>query len=120
MSELETKRKELTALEDQIRAKQSEIDNFEYTATESEYDEWLDEMDGLSSTIEVCGCTFYPSDILKNCDPTAYRCGKSDYESEKDLDDVEEYADLKNELEELENEKEDLENEIFELEETEN
>lgn len=100
----------------EIKEKQAAIDSFEYSATDSEYDDFLDEIDG---EIEVGGLTFMASDIIKNCDPTAYRVGKSDYESDKDLDDVEEYTDLKSELEELESELEDLENELEEAEENE-
>ena len=58
---------------------------------------------------------FYPSDILKSCDPIAYRCAKSDYESNIDLDDVEEYSDLKDGLEALEADLEDLESELEDL-----
>ena len=39
------------------------------------YDAMLDE----NGPIEVGGGSFYPSDILKNCDSIAYRVGFSDY-----------------------------------------
>jgi hypothetical protein len=40
------------------------------------YDEMLDEMGAVSvGTLE-----FMPSDILKNCDPIAYRVGLADFE----------------------------------------
>ena len=58
---------------------------------------------------------FYASDILKSCDPVAYRCSKSDYESNFDLDDCEEYNDLKDELEALEDQLSDLENDLSDL-----
>ena len=44
---------------------------------EDAYDEWLDEIEG---EIAVGNLTFYASDILKNCDPVAYRCGFGDYQ----------------------------------------
>ena len=94
-----------------IENKQSEIDNFEYEVSESDFDSYLDD----EGSVAVCGIEFYPSDILKSCDPIAYRCAKSDYESNYDLDDVAEYADLKDELEELESELEDLESELEDL-----
>ena len=97
----------------QIEDKQKEIDRFEYSCTESEYDEFLDEVEG---SVTVAGMEFYASDILKSCDPVAYRCGKIDYESNYDLDNCEEYNDLKDELENLETELEDLENELEDLE----
>lgn len=32
-----------------------------------------------SGTVLAAGIEFYPSDILKNCDPVAWRCGLADY-----------------------------------------
>ena len=97
----------------QIDEKQKEIDHFEYTCTEAEYDEFLDEIEG---SVTVAGMEFYASDILKSCDPIAYRCGKVDYEASFDLDNLEEYNDLKDELEELEDQLSDLESELEDLE----
>ena len=96
----------------QIKDKQKEIDSFEYSCTDDEYDEMLDSCEG---SITVAGMEFQASDILKSCDPVAYRCGKADFESNYDLDDVEEYTDLKDELESLEDQLSDLENELDEL-----
>lgn len=110
------KRAELLEVKQAIYAKQAEIRNFYYESTDDEYDSYLDECYG---DIDVCGSTFSASYALKNLDPTAYRCGKSDYDSEKDLDDVPEYVTLTEELEELEDKETDLENEIEELEESE-
>lgn len=42
---------------------------------EKRYDEALDS----EGPIQVAGMSFYPSDILKNCDETAYRCGVNDW-----------------------------------------
>ena len=96
----------------QIKDKQKEIDHFEYSCTESEYDEFLDEN---FEDVEVVGFTYSTSEALKRLDPIAYRCGKSDYESNFDLDDCEEYNDLKDELEALEDQLSDLESELEEL-----
>lgn len=109
MTNLETLKAQIAELESSIVIKQSEIDNFEYECSESEFDEVLDD---CHETYELGGMTFYPSDILKSCDPIAYRCSKSDYESNYDLDDVEEYNDLKDELEILEYELELLDAEL--------
>ena len=97
----------------QIESKQKEIDHFEYSCSESEYDEFLDEVEG---SVTVAGMEFYASDILKSCDPVAYRCGKADFESNYDLYDVEEYSELKDELEALESELEELEDQLSDLE----
>ena len=106
MNNLETLKAQIAKLESSIEDvqsnitnKQSEIDNFEYECSESEFDEVLDD---CHETYSLGGMTFYPSDILKSCDPIAYRCAKSEYESDYDLDNCEEYNDLKDELEILE------------------
>lgn len=119
MNNLETLKSQLAELESsivikqaEITSKQSEIDNFEYECLESEFDEMLDD---CYETYKLSGMTFYPSDILKSCDPIAYRISKSEYESNYDLDDVEEYTNLKDELESLEDELSDLESELEEL-----
>ena len=96
----------------QIKDKQNEIDSFEYSCSDDEYDEMLDDVYG---DVEICGMTYSSSRALKLLDPVAYRCGKIDYESSCDLDDIEEYNDLKDELETLEDQLSDLENELDEL-----
>ena len=110
--QIEMLESKIDAIKVDIENKQSEINNFEYEISESDFDEFLDDVE---QSVNVCGMEFYPSDILKSCDPIAYRCAKSDYESSYDLDDVEEYSDLKEELEALEFELEDLESELEDL-----
>ena len=61
---------------------------------EDEYNESLDEMGEVS----VGNLTFYPSDILKNCDPTAYRIGFTEYQDYR-REDIE--SDVREELEAL-------------------
>ena len=110
--QIEMLESKIDAIKADIENKQSEIDSFEYEVSESDFDSYLDDNE---QSVNVCGIEFYPSDILKSCDPIAYRCVKSDYESNYDLDDVEEYADLKEELEALESELEDFESELEDL-----
>ena len=110
--QIETLEHSIAELNNEIIDKQKEIDSFEYEVSESDFDEFLDDVE---ESVTVCGMTFYPSDILKSCDPVAYRCAKSEYESSYDLDDVEEYNDLKDELEILESKLEELEVELEEL-----
>ena len=109
--QIEMLESKIDAIKADIENKQSEINSFEYEISESDFDSYLDD----EGSVAVCGLEFYPSDILKSCDPIAYRCAKSDYESNYDLDDVEEYADLKEELEYLESELEDFESELEDL-----
>ena len=46
---------------------------------ETQFDEMLDE---VYEAVHIGELTFDPSDILKSCDPVAYRVYLSDYESE--------------------------------------
>ena len=119
MNTIEHVRAQIRHLERDIEDKQGEIctaqsniETFEYSCTDDEYDEFLDEIEG---SIGVAGMEFLPSDILKSCDPVAYRCAKNDFESNYDLDNCEEYNDLKDELESLEDQLADLESDLDEL-----
>ena len=119
MNTIEQLRAQIRHLERDIEDKQGEIctaqsniETFEYSCTDDEYDEMLDEIEG---SITVVGMEFFPSDILKSCDPVAYRCAKNDFESDYDLDNCEKYSDLKDELESLEDQLSDLENDLDEL-----
>ena len=112
MRTIEQVQAEIEDLELSITELKSEIDNFEYSLTEAEFDEYLDE-EGVQHTSVG---SFYPSDILKNCDPVAYRCMKSDYEGNFDLDDCTEYTDMVEELENLKYKLESLQDELDNLE----
>jgi hypothetical protein len=48
---------------------------------EKEFSEMLDE---CYPTVEIGGITFYPSTIVKECDPIAYRVWLSDWEADKE------------------------------------
>ena len=50
---------------------------------EDRFDEMLDE---FYPVFKIGEMTFYPSQILKNCDPIAYRIGVSEYEDVEDED----------------------------------
>ena len=110
---IEMKQGEIESLKRDITNAQNEVDCFEYEVAEAEYDDFLDD---CYPTVELMGMTFYPSDVLKSCDPIAYRCSKSDYESNYDLDDCQEYNDLVETVENLESELENLESELENLE----
>jgi hypothetical protein len=49
--------------------------------TEEMFDEWLDD---VYPTYAIAGITLYPSQILKNCDPIAYRIALSEIEDDED------------------------------------
>lgn len=112
MRTIEQVEKEIENLESTISKLVSEIDGFEYSSTESEFDDFLDEEGEQHTSVG----SFYPSDILKNCDPVAYRCAKSDYEGNFDLDDCTEYTDMVEELEILESDLVILKDELDSLE----
>jgi hypothetical protein len=49
--------------------------------TETELEEQFNEMlDECYPVVKIGYMTFYPSQILKNCDPIAYQIGLSEYE----------------------------------------
>lgn len=110
--QIEMLESKIDVIKTKVEIKQNEINSFEYEVSENDFDAFLDD---IGESVTVFGMEFYPSDILKSCDPIAYRCAKSDYESNYDLDDCEEYCDLKAELEELESELEELESDLEEL-----
>ena len=102
---------EIENLELNISELKSEIDNFEYSLSEAEFDELLDEEGEQHTSVG----SFSPSYILKNCDPVAYHCAKSDYEGNFDLDDCTECTDMIVELESLKDELESLKDELESL-----
>lgn len=111
--QLDTLNAQLEELQAELNGKQSELDNFGYEATDEEYDDYLDEING---DVSIGTLTYSTSEVLKSVDPTAYRCGKSEYESDYDLDNCDEYTDLKGEVEDLESQIEDLESQISDIE----
>lgn len=112
MRTIEQVQTEIENLELTISELVSEIDGFEYSMTEAEFDDFLDEEGKQHTSVG----SFYPSDILKNCDPVAYRCAKSDYEGNFDLDDCVEYTNMLEELESLDNYLFSLQDELDSLE----
>jgi hypothetical protein len=44
---------------------------------EEQFDDWLDD---VYPTYEIAGITLRPSQMLKNCDPIAYRIALSEYD----------------------------------------
>jgi hypothetical protein len=47
------------------------------TTIEEQFDEMLDD---VYPVVKIGELTFYPSQILKDCDPIAYRIGVSEFE----------------------------------------
>ena len=113
MRTIEQVQTEIENIELTISELKSEIDGFEYSSTEAEFDDFLDE---FYDEVKVCGMTYSTSYVLKECDPVAYRCAKSDYEGNFDLADCAEYTEMLKELESLESELKSLQDELSNLE----
>lgn len=73
------KREEFWNIDNVKSFRNFDVDNGEVSLSESEYVDYLNEIYG---SVEVCGQTFDQGDLLQDADPTAFRCGKSDYESQ--------------------------------------
>lgn len=56
-----------------------DVSNGEISLSNSEYRDYLNDIWG---TVTVCGQEFDQGDLFEDADPTAFRCGKSDYESQ--------------------------------------
>ena len=122
-SKIELLEKSIEGLEILTEQKQNElkeieffIDNFE-PDLHDHYDEMLDdtyqeEIDQVSFISLPC-----PSELLKEHDPVAYRCGYNDYLDSFDFNELEEYQDLLQQKEEIENEISELEDQIEEVQE---
>ena len=113
LTNVEQLKRDIEDKQGEIATIQSNIETFEYTCTEEQFDDFLDDVE---QSVNIYGIEFYPSDILKNCDPVAYRCAKADYEANFDVSDCEEYQEFQSELDELESQLDDLQSELDDLE----
>ena len=114
-AEIQMKEHAISKLKAQIKNKEAQQNSIECNPDDlaDQFDECLDE----AGSIEVAGCTFYPSQILKGCDPICYRCSLNDFaDSEFRKEDTEEHQALQEEIDQLESDIEDLESEIEDLE----
>ena len=53
----------------------------EYISENTDYEEYDEDLDNCYGEVKIGCCTFYPSEILRECDPIAYRCGFDDFKS---------------------------------------
>ena len=113
-AEIQIKEHAISKLKAQIKNKETQQNEIECDPDDlaDQFDECLNE----AGSIKVAGCTFYPSQILKECDPVAYRCGLNDFaDSYFDKEETEEYQALQEEIDHLESDIEDLESKIEDL-----
>jgi predicted nucleic acid-binding Zn-ribbon protein len=106
--------KQIYDLENEIAALENEIADYEIDPYDFE-DEYCEALD-CEGPVSVCGFEFNPSDILKEMDPTAYRCGLVDYVDSIDINDLDEFSAMAEKLEEMKEELSLLEEELEELE----
>ena len=114
-AEVEMKEHEIRKMQSQIADKEKQQDQIELDPDdyEDQFDESLDES---IPEIEIGCLTYSPSHVLKNIDPTAYRCGLNDFVDSIDVEDSDEYKALQDEIDQLESDIKDLESEIEDLE----
>jgi DNA repair exonuclease SbcCD ATPase subunit len=89
---------DIESLEKEIEEFKAEKERLEDNDNIEEYDEFLDDVYG---EIDVCGIKYCASHLLKEVDPTAYRCGMNDFNDNK--------------ISEIEGRIEEIEDEINEL-----
>lgn len=102
-------KQELAELKAELESKQKEAENWEVEISDEQYDEMLDDIYG---EVQIAGMSYSTSYALKELDPTAYRCGKSDFESGMDNEDDPKFVELQDEIEEIESEIADMEEQI--------
>lgn len=113
-AEIQMKEHAIRKMQAQIADKEKQQSNIEIDPDDfaDQFDECLD---GAGS-IEVAGCTFYPSQILKECDPVAYRCSLNDFVDSLDVEDSDEYKALQSEIDDIQDEIDQLQSDIEDLE----
>ena len=115
-AEVEMKEHEIRKLQDQIKDKESQQNSIELDPDNYE-DQFDESLDDSIPEIEIGCLTYSPSHVLKNVDPTAYRCGLNDFaDSVFDASETDEYKALQEEIDQLQSDIEDLESEIEDLE----
>ena len=114
-AEVEMKEHEIRKMQSQIADKEKQQEQIELDPDDYEY-QFDESLDDSIPEIEICCLTYSPSHVLKNVDPTAYRCGLNDFVDSLDVEDSDEYEALQEEIDQLKSDIEDLESEIEDLE----
>ena len=115
-AEVEMKEQEIRKMQAMIADKEKQQEQIELDPDDYE-DQFDESMDDSIPEIEIGCLTYSPSHVLKNVDPTAYRCSLNDFVDSLDVEDSDEYKALQSEIDQLKSDIEDLENQIEELEE---
>lgn len=71
----------MTKIRNDIKKNEEELEKLDdWECDEEEYDDYLDE---IYAEVDVAGCTYLVSRILKEIDEVRYEMGKGEYEDEK-------------------------------------
>ena len=119
MTKLQTLKNKLLLCEATLESKQGNLEELERSQSniELDNDDFISQYENMLDEIEGEFMNMNASYILKECDPTAYRCGLNDYvDAHGDVTETEEYQDLQSDIETLESEIGDFEIEIEDLE----
>lgn len=95
--------KNLEELREELEEKKARLNVLENNENTDEYDDALNE----SGPVEVARLTFDPAQIVKEMDPTAYRCGMNDYNDEEQNTLTEEIEQLESDIKEAEAEEQE-------------
>ena len=114
-SQIDSIESKLSALRLQVSDLESQQGKIELDPDDYE-DQFDDMLDESIPEIEIGSLTYLPSHVLKNVDPTAYRCSLNDFVDSLDVEDSDEYKELQEEIDQLKSDIEDLESEIEDLE----
>ena len=114
-AEVEMKEHEIRKMQAMIADKEKQQEQIELDPDDYE-DQFDESLDDSIPEIEIGCLTYTPSHVLKNVDPTAYRCGLNDFVDSLDVEDSDEYKALQEEIDQLKSDIEDLESEIEDLE----
>lgn len=114
-AEIQMKEHEIRKMQALIADKEKQQEQIELDPDDfaDQFDESLD--DSIPE-IEIGCLTYSPSHVLKNVDPTAYRCSLNDFVDSLDVEDSDEHKALQDEIDQLQSDIEDLESEIEDLE----
>ena len=102
----------------EISELESKISSFDKSAHFDE-DSYVDILNEIYGTVEVCGMTMDAGTVLREMDEGAYRYMMSCHIDDMNNNQFQEFNDLENELEELDDELSKLEEELAEAEEAE-
>lgn len=103
-------RKRLDVLKKELEEINKKIESFELDI--DDYEEQYKECLNCDGPVIVAGMEFDADHILRECDPTAYRCGLIDYVDGIDKEEIPEYQELIEEQGNIEDEIEELEGEL--------